>query len=410
MQGITNAQNQPPVIIYGFRIDAGVSATPANISFTRGAAGMSYEQRAELYAKHVRPCVVSRTTGVHSYLLDPSNANQKVGGGASNLDGTDGDVCVMIDTIWYKSYINGNYEHYEFAFQDPAYVGEEGFECWCHKYGDKTLPYVYVGMFKASGDSSACYSISTTDKPARSMTMTQFERAYEATGTNAPSQYCGVCAPERNLVGMLLTFLSGSTNSQGFYGQGYVSTTASEDNLSATNLGFTPTSMLKSGDTSAGLSGVMSGYFNNLWGNVHEFLHQTIFNNYQLKFSYRHDDHITDITTATYAGAPDTFYETKQKMSAPSASGWVYAKKMMADATPCGIIFPLESGGSTSTYFYDGTYINVDALTNRCVLAGGNLNNGARAGLFCSACTDALSISYWSLGSRLLVRPIHLAK
>lgn len=409
MKGSTNAQSQPPIVIYGFKVKSGVSSTPANITFTRGAAGMSYDQRAELYSKHARPCTVDRTKGDLNYLLNPSNGNQKLAGGTAKLDGTDGDVMVMVDTIWYKSYFDGTDQCHEFAFQDPKAIGETGFECWCHKYGDLTLPYIFIGMFKASGDTSACYSVSTTEKPARTMTMTQFETAYKATGANSPAQYCGVGTPERNLLCMLLTFVSGYTNSQGFYGMGYVSAAYEEENLSATNLGFAPTSMMKSGDTSAGLSGVMSGYFNNLWGNVYEFNHQTIFDNYKLKFSYRHDDHIADITTATYAGAPDTFYETRIGMNAPSETGWAYATRTMVDETPCSF-FPQVLGGSTSTYLYDGIYVNVSALTDRCVLASGHLRLGTTAGLFCLAMDRALGGSYWPFGSRLLIRPIQLAR
>lgn len=409
MKGSTNAQSQPPIVIYGFKVKSGVSSTPANITFTRGAAGMSYDQRVELYSKHARPCTVDRAKGDLNYLLNPSNGNQKLAGGTAKLDGTDGDVMVMVDTIWYKSYFDGTDQCHEFAFQDPKAIGETGFDCWCHKYGDLTLPYIFIGMFKASGDTSACYSVSTTEKPARSMTMPQFETAYKATGANSPAQYCGVGTPERNLLCMLLTFVSGYTNSQGFYGMGYVSAQGSEENLSATNLGFAPTSMMKSGDTSTGLSGVMSGYFNNLWGNVYEFNHQTIFDNYKLKFSYRHDDHIADITTATYAGAPDTFYETRIGMNAPSATGWAYATRTMVDETPCSF-FPQVLGGSTSTYLYDGIYVNIGALTDRCVLAGGALYNGATAGLFCLYVSNALGDSDWNVGSRLLIRPIQLAR
>lgn len=409
MIGSTNAQNRPPIVIYGFEIDSAVSSTPANLTFTRGAAGMDYDQRAEVYTKHVKPCVVSRSTGDVNYYLDPTNGNLKVGGGNSKLDGTDGDVCVCIDTTWYKSYINGTKQVYEFSFQDPKDIGEVGFECWCHKYGDLTLPYILPGMFKASGSTSACYSVSTTDRPARTMTMAKFETAYTATGVNSPAQYCGVGLPERGLIGILLTFLSGSTNSQGFFGLGYVNASGPETGLSATNLGFAPTNMLKSGDTSAGLSGVMSGYFNNLWGNVNEFCHQAIFNDYKIKCSYRHDDHIANMDTATYAGAPKTFYETRVAMNTPSESGWSYVRSMMAGEGPC-CMFPKVLGGSSGTYFCDAINVETSAVTNRCVRAGARFNYGGMGGLFCMYLAADMTDTYYDTGSRLLIRPIQLAK
>lgn len=409
MKGITNATNNPPVIIYGFEIDSSVSTTPSNVSFVRGALGMSFEQRAELYTKHFKPCVVSRSTGDVNYYLDPTNAAKKLDGTASVLTGADGDVCVCIDTIWYRTSIGGTKQTFEFAFKDPASIGESGFDCWCHKYGSKILPRIFAGMFKATGSSSACYSVNSSDKPARLMTMYQFETAFKATGANTSAQYLGVGLPERSLIGMMLIFLSGSTNSKGFFGNGYVSSSWAESNLSATNLGFNATSMLVSGDTSASLSGVMSGYFNNLWGNVYEFLHQCAFNNYKVKTTYLHNDHVANITSASYPSLPSTWYESTSTMASASASGWSYASSfMMADAPCC--TFPRNLGGSTGTYIYDGIYVNVDDPTNRCLRAGGDLIDGAVAGLFCLTVYAAFSYSAWDVGSRLLIRPIQLAQ
>ena len=409
MKGMTNAANNPPVIIYGIEIDTSVSGTPGNVSFTRGALGMSFPQRAELYTKHFRPCVVSRSTGDVNYFLDPSDGTKKLGGGSAVLTGADGDVCVCIDTIWYRTSVNGSKQSFEFAFKDPSAIGEVGFDCWCHKYGSLTLPYVFAGMFKATGNTSGYYSVNSSDKPARSMTQYQFETGFKATGANTPAQYLGVGLPERALIGMMLIFLSGSTNSQGFYGNGYVGSTWAESNLSATNLGFNATNMLVSGDTSAPLSGVMSGFFNNLWGNVYEFLHQCVFNNYKVKTTYLHNDHVANITTATYATLPSTWYESTSTMASASSAGWLYASSFMMNDAPC-CTFPRNLGGSTETYVYDGIYVDTANLTNRCVLAGGDLPVGANAGLFCLYVAAALGYSYWYIGSRLLIRPIQLAR
>ena len=409
MKGMTNATNNPPVIIYGLEVDTSISSTPNNVSFTRGALGMSFAQRAELYIKHFKPCVVSRSTGDVNYYLDPSDGTKKLDGSSAVLTGSDGDVCVCIDTIWYRTLVNGTKQSFEFAFKDPSAIGEVGFDCWCHKYGSLTLPYVFAGVFKATGNTTACYSVNSSDKPARSMTEYQFETAFKATGVNTPAQYLGLGLPERSLIGMMLIFLSGSTNSQGFFGNGYVGATSSEANLSATNLGFNATSMLVSGDTSGSLSGVMSGFFNNLWGNVWEFLHQCAFNNYKVKTTYLHNDHVANITTASYATLPSTWYESTSTMASASSTGWSYASSFMMNDAPC-CTFPRNLGGSTGTYVYDGIYVNTSALTDRCVLAGGLLNYGAIAGLFALGVYSALGGSGWDFGSRLLIRPIQLAR
>jgi hypothetical protein len=268
-----------------------------------------------------------------------------------------------------------------------------------------------LGMFKASGASATgLHSINTEDKPARSMGMNVFETGFAKTGEATESLYTGTGFGERNLMIKMLQFLAGSTNSQGFYGQGYVSSTYDEANLAATNLGFDATNMLKSGNTSSGLSGVNSGYLNNYWGNIYEFCHQCIYNLGKLKFSYLHNDHVT-ITSTTYDAAPATWYETKETLN-PLATGqvWTYGKTGMVTDTPA-CAFPATTGGSTSSYFYDGLRQNsVENSVDKCMRTGGDLGDGANSGLSSLSVNIGLSSSNWYFGSRLLIRPTSLSR
>ena len=414
MLGITNSEatDSNYTKIYGFAINRDVSTTPNNIIFTKDAAGMSYNDRCEVYNKFAEPAVASNEDGQLAYKLDPTNVLAKKNGESVTLDGADGEAVVLLNEMWYRSYLEGSYEHFEFAFFDPSNIGIIGFNNWIHKTSDtESLPYVMLGMFKASGASATgLHSINTEDKPARSMNMNAFETGFAKTGEATDSLYTGTGFGERNLMIKMLQFLAGSTNSQGFYGQGYVSAQSAEANLAATNLGFDATNMLKSGNTSSGLSGVNSGYLNNYWGNVYEFCHQSIYNLGKLKFSYLHNDHVT-ITSATYDTAPATWYETKETLNPlATTAGWTYGKTGMVSDTPA-CAFPATTGGSTSSYFYDGLYQNTVAnAVNRCVRAGGYLVAGADAGLSCLAVGDGLSASAWGLGSRLLIRPTSLSR
>lgn len=414
MIGITNSEatDSNYAKIYGFAINRNVSTSPNNITFTKDAAGMSYEDRCKVYNLFAEPAVASNEDGQLAYKLDPTNVLAKTNGESVVLDGTDGEAVVLLNEMWYRSYLEGNFEHFEFAFFDPNNVGITGFDNWIHKTSaTESLPYVMLGMFKASGTSSAgLHSINTEDKPARSMNMNAFETGFAKTGESTGSLYTGSGFAERNVMIKMLQFLAGSTNSQGFYGQGYVSAQGSEANLAATNIGFDATNMLKSGNTSSGLSGVNSGYLNNYWGNVYEFCHQTIYNLGKLKFSYLHGDHVT-ITSTTYDTAPATWYETNETLNPiATTAGWTYGKAGMATDTPA-CAFPSVTGGSTSTYFYDGLYQPaIENATNRCVRAGGALASGAAAGLSCLTVYAALGTSDWGVGSRLLIRPTELAR
>lgn len=414
MLGITNSEatDSNHAKIYGFAIDRNVSTSPNNIIFTKDAAGMSYDDRCKVYNMFAEPAVASNEDGQLAYKLDPTNVLAKTNGESVTLDGTDGEAVVLLNEMWYRSYLEGSYEHFEFAFFNPENIGISGFNNWIHKTSDtESLPYVMLGMFKASGTSSAgLHSINTEDKPARSMNMNAFETGFAKTGETTDSLYTGTGFGERNLMIKMLQFLAGSTNSQGFYGQGYVVASYAEENLAATNLGFDATNMLKSGNTASGLSGVNSGYLNNYWGNVNEFCHQTIYNLGKLKFSYLHNDHVT-ITSTTYNTAPATWYETTETLNPlATTAGWTYGKTGMVTDTPA-CAFPATTGGSTSSYFYDGLYQPaIENATNRCVPTGGSLTGGALAGLSCLGVDGALSSSDWNFGSRLLIRPTTLSR
>lgn len=80
-----------------------------------------------------------------------------------------------------------------------------------------------------------------------------------------------------------------------------------------------------------------------------------------------------------------------------------YAKKMLLGED--GDIVTTEVGGSSSTYWCDYYYTNTSANRMQVVLVGGNAGNGSNAGLASVNATNAPSVAYRNLGSRLCFFP-----
>lgn len=65
-----------------------------------------------------------------------------------------------------------------------------------------------------------------------------------------------------------------------------------------------------------------------------------------------------------------------------------------------GDLFPLEGGGSSSTYYCDYSYTNATS-SDRTLLIGGNSDIGSSAGLFYYASPDGVGGAYADIGTRL---------
>ena len=84
----------------------------------------------------------------------------------------------------------------------------------------------------------------------------------------------------------------------------------------------------------------------------------------------------------------------------PASAGWQYIKKMGYEK---GVFFPVETGGSSSTYTKDAAYFEAQGTTGaRESLRFGNLYRGSGyAGLSCLAADRGLSYSGWTCLGRL---------
>lgn len=87
-------------------------------------------------------------------------------------------------------------------------------------------------------------------------------------------------------------------------------------------------------------------------------------------------------------------------LSELTADGWKYASEFGFDPANPGARMPKKVKGTTSTGYCDGVYL-VANTGDREVLLGGNLGDGASAGVWCRRLNFALTTAYWAIGARL---------
>ena len=409
--GLTNStgvvNNHAP--IYTTAKDRTDSNPSTRVSYLDDLADFSVAEVEVLYKEHNKPCVYDRTgEGGVAYHLKWDDWSTTTDNTASTLDGTDGDVCIEMDRVWWKAWKNGNYDMFSWTYEKPSH-SLHGFKPWAHYKGsDNTVPHIYPGAFKFAENSSYLGSyVDATAKPARSQNMTSFEtNCKKLVGTNNKAEYTLARMATYTLIREMHDAVSKSTDSQGYFGNGVVSESGSEANLHVNSDGYDATHMMRAATPiTTGKAGVNSLGFNNLWGNVYEFCGQAAYANRHFKCNYLNDaaSYVAAIASASYSTLPSSWYETTEA-ALPMAGAWQYPNGDLNEGPCAAMAATTTSGSGTSTYYCDGTYMPVSA-TNNCVRFGGALNGGAFAGLRCCYLSHALSDSDWHIGARLLIIP-----
>lgn len=409
--GMTNSTGiSSSIPVYTIAKDRSISDPSSRVTYLDAAADFTIQDAENLYMEHNRPCVYNRTgNGDVAYYLKWNDWSKKSDNTASNLTGSDGDVCIEMDLVWWKAWRDGNRDMFSWTYEDPTGV-LHGFKHWAHYKGPGgVVPHYYAGTFKFAENTSYLGSyVSSSAKPARSQNMTAFESNCKKTvGTNNKAEYTLMRMPQYTLIREMHDFVSKNTNSQAYFGNGVVSESWAEANLHVNSEGYDATHMMRAATpVTTGKMGVNSLGFNNLWGNVYEFCGQTAYANRRFKCNYLNDtaSYVAEIASANYNTLPTSWYETKTPAIPFSTEGWKYSNADLCEGPCAAMAAEATKSAGTDTYYCDGTYMPMSA-TNNCVPFGGNLRDGAVAGLRCCSLTYGLSGSPWDGGARLLIIP-----
>lgn len=391
---------------------------------------------------HIRRCNLSNDGQVVAYEGEPGYT----------ADGTNGNVMVEIPKFYQYRYQSDDGEIREYRLSqkklrnywlNPRFIKEDGTE----------LDKIYIGAYKASGDSTKLYSKSNAYPQVSINRQVARNRAHAIGDGWGIGDYL-----ERNIIEFLFVIEFATLNSQSMM-QGQVdfsqkNATMAETNvnrvvfsnaditqyvvgqtvwiansnrkiLSIETVDSSNKAIVVDGapfDTTVGM-GVdcrawmcgscdnvrsSSGSFvsnkdgkhpftyrglENLWGDIWEWV-----DGVNIK------DHVTYITTNPVEYADDKFDAPYQRVSYSNATGNGYTKVVGFDEANPYINLPTtSSGGGTTTYYCDHYW---QSTGNRAPFVGGRWAYGAKCGLFAWACNDAWSNAYAYIGARLSYKPL----
>lgn len=321
----------------------------------------------------IHPSVVKN--GTVNYFLDKSDLTKKLDGTASKLDGTDGDVMMSIEPLWWKVLENSASRLAIQISEAPISGGVTA-----HLFNGTVRKYLHMGMFKMC-KSSAISVYSTSEQPWTNMTNDTARTTAENRGATYDSTTGLTWALYQNLV----LFTSGSVNSQETVGKDLTNGSKSAVSTSAMLTANGYTSSTKTSDTTS----LMYLFLANPWGNVRDWIcgFKSVGGVWKI---------INDQSQARGVSVDASTPSTWSSLTYPNnSSGWI-SDVQGVDAAP--LMFKTVSG-SDGKYYCDYGYANSSG--NKCAYVGGDYSSGSNAGVFCMYADSSSSSAGGYIGARL---------
>jgi hypothetical protein len=368
-----------------------------------------------------------------NYKLHPSDWSQKKTGGASALDGTDGQVKIYRPGFYFRHEEDVTVRRWKispypvsgFSWIPPQYVG--AYEASLDRVNLKLSSVINTSEEYRGGNNNAAYD--GTDHDLRGMPVSNLSRgSFRSYAHNRGSgwEMYNYWAHRALMILFVIEYatrysqmavnsaLDSSGFRQGGLGAGCTNINSTTWNTWNARNPFLPcgtTNELASGsgevlfDMPAGY-GTLTTQANRYRGVENPFGH-TYKNCDGINVRVYAADAATPITEAFICNDPslwnDSNYDGYYKLGELQRSGG-YIKEMIA-----GQVMPLvASGASSSTYWTDNFYTGVPASGDpllRTVSFGGSANNGSGAGFSYANANDAPSNAAATIGSRLCCFP-----
>lgn len=344
----------PKYSVYGVQIDTKNSNPATAVTYTDDALGMtagSSEWDTLPPFNGIRPCLF-KDGRVENYLNPNDFTKTESGGSADITSGNSGDVMIEIPKIGFKISTTDDYISVKIT-NEP---GRSDFCYYAHSRtngdikGDRDS--LYIGAYLGYLSGSKLYSRSGVS-PTADTTIADFRVAARARGTgyDIMSYYPFV------LMQCLYLIKYKNLNSQLALGNGYVSA-ASKRNTGVTNAKGMCYGA-SNGQTPVKLFG-MEDFWGNLWAFI-DGIHYSQYHKILTSFSEFND--------------MGNGYQEVGSTAGDVAAGWM-SKSI---GTSLAGFFPLETSGSSSTYYCD----NSNAYgTNNIVVVGGAYSSASATGIF----------------------------
>lgn len=365
-------------VVYAYEISVNTSdpvsrvTYPATVtyggkSYTNAAYGVSKASGHSLNGWVGKDIVegIKRQTGSGSNWTDVTDKRSAVAGS----QGT--DVMTYFPTWWLSMANDGTTIRVAFSNNQI----DDTFQDYAGSVGANRVGHFRFGNFLSTNSSSKAYSFGG-GAPTGSVSLNNWVAYSQARGTG----YDEFNWYHWTYLGALFVLLYGSTNCQAALGQGYVGGSSVQSNTALTY------------DNDYGMAGSTNTkermsffWINDLWGNMYQWCGGASTNSsYKLQVQKGY-------CTQNNTGAENTG-------AGPSSLVNGYINKVTG-TTETGF-FPMDDGGSATTYFADYGYVRSSVFP----YVGGDYGDGDSAGVFRAYFNGNADRTYSDIGGRLVYR------
>ena len=373
------------VPIYNYQISMSTSSPSSSVTFSGASLPLGPTGRKTWTYNKVKPTVVKNGTIVYDLKRD-NLALKSDGVTASDLTGTDGDVCASFSRLWFK-YTPMAGQILDVKICEYA---QAGYTCF-HNLGGRARLWNHLGMFEATGTTcDSVYSATTTPTVSQSLKTFRTQAQTKNVGLDealyGPMTYLSLVMYQT-----LFVHAYGTLDAQAAVGNGNTGTSA------AIAVGRAEL-LAASGEYGSKVTSdthVMALYVVNPWGNVWKFTDGCMWSGGSFGIQTDQAD-LFDIELG-WANKPVTWHTFETGIGTAVSGSYVTA----FGGDPYAPFFASSvTGGSSGTYACDAIWTSTG---DRVCLVGGGWNNSANAGVFCAHANYSVGLSYSYLGARLQI-------
>ena len=390
-------------IIYGFKIDQNESDPASMITYLSDcdnagfrSAYMDYTADTFNYGdwgdawfiQDLKPCML-KYDGTVDYELNKDDYTKKADGTASDVANTayEGNAMIGFPKVYWKVVDNGD-DTANVYISDVQIDGS--YRCWSHiDYNGNEIEYCYMPIYTGGLVNGKLRSLSGLSPMTNQTRETEINYAKANNLTDDTIWYTEVHS-DRTLINLLLLLIGKSTDTQSIFGKGV-------NQLSIKKSGTLNTKGLFWGDNYDD-TGVKVFGMEHIWGNVWRSIAGWINDKGVQKFKMTYGQ--SDGSTVDGYNLDGTGYVPVTNYTIGNTSD-SYLKKMAA--TEKGLI-PIMSGGSSSTYYCDGIWVDNSQINY--TLEGGSCSDGLLVGAFAVSLNRSPSFVLSLFGASISCKPL----
>ena len=407
--------------VYGIRIDPDESDPSAKVTYIADAVGMTpaymnYTTGEFNYGSWEnaffmpRPCML-KNDGTVDYYLDPDDYTKKADGvTASDVANTSYAGNAMMEwgqngkKIWMKIV---PYNKYGADIYIADQKVDDDYHDWSfHNSDGVSADHFYTAIYNGSNSNNVVRSLSNAAVMTNIAGATEYE--YAKANNVSGKQVWGIeVIADRLLITFLLVLISKSLDTQTSFGKGLVDN-GTEALLSSFRTGVHDDKGLfygtNNGSAVTYTNAVKVFGMENWWGLVWRRCHGDIMlsdkKTRKRKLTYNTEDGSETVDYNFDGTGYNTIPGATAAISGTSPSGITNMLYTQYGPTP------VNTGGSTSTYYCDSSYFNPSASINAVLCIGGRSTNGLNAGPFAFNYEMGGTYNYIFLGSSLSAKPL----